>query len=377
MCTLLLCPIQAMSQSVHLVVFCDTNDAKIGNAMDVDHDNIIREMSNIASYIDYDLFVYDNTGDKCNKSTLNKTLDNLECEPEDIVIFFYSGHGTRAMNNENDPFPQMALGSNIDSEFVPLQFAVNKIASKKPQFTLVLSNCCNKEDANVTIKPLLAQQYGPTSISDVNTRAYLKLFGDAQGQAIMTSSKAGQYSWCSASHGGMFTCDVFDVLLLVGQSKITPSWENVFTQIKEKTSARQIPISEPPYSANQTPYYEIRNSKNDSKAKDNDDKKVDRPKERSKEIDNTSNLSEMLNSLVDSETPMETKLQSIPYILSSQFTSNAKVHTLGRNGMTVDYESAADFLRRIALSRRIHKITVIKSVGETKKSEIFIHEIHK
>lgn len=381
LCVLALSALLTSAQSLHLIVFCDTNDAKIGQAMSHDHDNIVREFGNVATFIDYDLLTYDYNGDDCSKSNLLQVIDELEFEPDDIAVFFYSGHGTRAENNAEDPFPQMALGSSYDSEFVPLQQAVNKIAAKNPKFLLALANCCNMEQPGVTVKSLLSQMAGATSVSDVDTDAYVKLFCDPKGTAIMTSSKAGQYSWCISTEGGMFTCDFFDVLLLVGQGKVTPDWESVLSQVKEKTSSRTIAITEPPYKAEQEPYYEVRTGEariKPKKDRDNSDRRDDSPKEKRHDSDSSNSaLTQALNSLVDAENSREMRLQSIPYILNTYFAPGAKVRTLGRNGMTVDYESASDFLRRIVLSRRIARITVINQTGDPKNTEISIHEVHK
>ncbi len=377
-----LCPLRAGAQSIHLISFADTDDDKIGQATIVDRENMIREISNLASYIDYDIFVYDYYGDECNKDYLYEVVDEADITPEDIVVFFYSGHGARAMNNEEDPFPQMCLGSNYDSEFVPVQKIVNKLALKNPKFILAVSNCCNKEDRNVSIKPLLAQMSGASSISSVDNEAYRQLINNAAGQAVITSSKAGQYSWCVAGTGGLFTCDFLDVLLLVGQGKVAPYWEDVFSQVQQKTQSRQISIAEPPYTASQVPYYEVRKSV--TKPVDIDDDELETEPRRKSEtrkddsdFNSRSNLSIALNSLVDQSVSRDQRLQEVPNVLRTYFAPGAKVRTLGRNGMTVDYENAEDFLRRIALARRIARITIINESGDDKKNEISIHEIHK
>ena len=142
---LMLTSMAATSQIMHAVVFCDTDDAKIGKAVEVDHDNLIKELECYATFIDYDICLYEYSGEDCCKGMLLQALDELEIAPEDIVVFCYSGHGTRAMNNENDPFPQMCLGSSLDSEFVPLQFAINKLNAKNPKLLVSFTNCCNKE----------------------------------------------------------------------------------------------------------------------------------------------------------------------------------------------------------------------------------------
>lgn len=368
---LMLTSMAATSQIMHAVVFCDTDDAKIGKAVEVDHDNLIKELECYATFIDYDICLYEYSGEDCSKGMLLQSLDELEIAPEDIVVFCYSGHGTRAMNNENDPFPQMCLGSSLDSEFVPLQFAINKLNAKNPKLLVSFTNCCNKESDMVTIKPLLAQANGPTSLSEVNTDAFKKLFAETSGQAIITSSKAGEYSWCSPTIGGLFITDLLDVLYLVGQDKIKPTWEDVFENARAKTAARTITTNIAPYKATQTPYYKI--VPGDATPKDD---KRDKGTDNKDKVRENDPLAASLNDLVDKSLSTDARLGTIPFVLSKYFAANGKVRTLGRNGMTVDYEPAQEFLRRIVLSRRIAKIAVVKRDGNDKHKEISIHEIN-
>lgn len=370
---------------MHAIIFCDTNDKRIGQAMQIDHDNMIRELGNYACFIDYDYLVYDNTGECCSKTHLLSTLADIEIEPQDIVVFFYSGHGTRAMNNESDPLPQMCLGSTFDSEFVPLQYAINALSKHHPKLIVSITNCCNAENPSVSIKPLLSQASGPTSLSEVNAEAYKKLFSETSGQAIITSSRAGELTWCSPTVGGLFVCDFLDIMYLVGQNEIQADWESVFQNAKEKTSARNILTDRAPYIATQMPYYTI-NTKSEAKAhedKGRDDNANDGDKGEDKKDDvviekktEPDLLAVSLNDLVDPSFTADERLNMIPVIIKKHFSPNAKVRTLGRNGMTVDYEPASDFLRRVALSKRIAKITVVNRDSNEKHSAISVHEIH-
>lgn len=365
------------AQTMHAIVFCDTNDESIGKAVNIDHDSMVRELGNYACFIDYDCLVYDYSGDDCNKNNLMDLLGDLYIEPNDVVVFFYSGHGTRAMNNESDPLPQMCLGSYYDSDFVPLKYAVDKLSNYNPALLVAIANCCNKENPAVSVKTLLSQSAGATSLSDVNREAYKKLFTENVGQAVITSSQAGEYSWCTSDMGGLFTCDILDVLYLVGQGKVNPDWDSVFSNAKMKTSARDIVTNDPPYSATQTPYFTV-NTRHDSKQPDRkpdpgldeDDKEIDIVKENDA-------LAASLDDLIDPSFSADERLGMIPVIAKKFFNPNAKVKTLGRNGMMVDYEPVKDFLRRVALSRRIAKVTIINRDDKEKHSSISVHEIHK
>lgn len=372
---IVLCGVASVNaQAMHAITFCDTSDDRIGTAVLKDHDNMVRELGDYACFIDYDFLLYDYSGQDCNKSNLMALLSDIEIQPNDIIVFYYDGHGARAMNDESDPFPQMCLGSSFEKDFVPLKYAVDKLTKYKPALLVAMTNCCNKEDENVTVKTLLSQASGATSLSDINKEAFRKLFAESKGQAVITSSQAGEYSWCNSSEGGMFICDLLDVFYLVGQGKVEPNWESVFSNAKMKTSTRIINTNIPPYTATQTPYYTV-NIKNGSPTRDIPDEK---PKDVVKDVVKENDaLAASLDELIDSSYSQDERLGMIPIIAKNYFSADAKVKTVGRNGMVVDYESVKDFLRRVALSRRIAKITIVNRDDKERHSSISIHEIHK
>ena len=71
------------------------------------------EMTAISKSIGYSIKKYFYYGDaaRFNRDNLESVIDNLNCGPDDIIFFYYSGHGGRA-ENENTQFPEMCLTVN-------------------------------------------------------------------------------------------------------------------------------------------------------------------------------------------------------------------------------------------------------------------------
>ena len=215
--TLLLISVFALTtnaQTLHFISMFDTNDQKIGSGMKTERMLINNEMQTIAGYLEefgYDSQFSDYYGVNCGRSSLMQAINGLQVGSNDVVVFYYGGHGARAYNNSEDRFPQMCLGEASQSNWVPSSLIRNIIAKKNPRLAIILTGCCNKEGAGVTIKSIVAQSSGYTSEANINKSAYKKLFLESKGVVQLTSSRAGEYSWCTEK-GSIFALALLDIL---------------------------------------------------------------------------------------------------------------------------------------------------------------------
>jgi len=348
----------SIAQTLHTIIACNTIDNNIGVGMTSDMKNMANAIQIIAANLncEFEMEVFD--GQHCTKANVTNYINEMEVERDDIVLFFYGGHGTHAVNNESDPFPQMCMNTNIESLFMPVASVEKLIAAKHPKLRVILANCCNKEQLGVTIKPLYAQSTGATMLSDYNAAAFKKLFLEAEGKVIMTSSKLGQYSWCGAN-GGLFTNYLFDVFDAVGKNQLAADWQSVCKATHDKTFA----CDNLPGGAKQEPYYVVNINT------------VDRVPP-TPPIPSTDDLFKALQVMVNSNLTKDQRLGKMRMVLNKYFTSNAKVVTVGRNGKSkISYEDAEDFLRRLALSDNIKQVNVLEGNKTGQNSIITVHEV--
>lgn len=355
---------QDVAPMLHAIICCNTTDANIGEAMVRDRTNISNMIQTIATSLDCAYEEFTLVGADCTRDRLTQTIKSLEVGRDDVVFFFYGGHGSHAMNNREDPFPQMCMNTNIESLWMPVASVDRLIGDMQPKLRVIVTNCCNAEQPGVSIKPLFAMSEGASYVNELSAAAYKKLFFDVSGKVMITSSKLGQLSWCGKEVGGMFTCDFIDVIDAVGQNKIEPNWEAVCKEAYNRTSGRVIPIREYPFRATQEPYYTV-----DLKSsKDNNDKKSD--------TRDTDNLFDALQTLVNKNLSVDERLGMIQDVMSKFFAPGAKVRTVGRNATTVvDYEDTDVFLRRIVLSPFIKQINLLEYDKTGRNSEITVHEV--
>ncbi|WP_366144106.1 caspase family protein [uncultured Bacteroides sp.] len=94
----------------------------------------------------------------------------MNINPQDVVFFYYSGHGTRSMHDKSD-YPQMCLGLSVNrqSEMISVEGLDREIAKKKPRLRLTISDCCNSVGENVS--PKLEISKGASVVSTLTNPA--------------------------------------------------------------------------------------------------------------------------------------------------------------------------------------------------------------
>lgn len=341
-------------QKVHNIMFCDTNDRKIGPSVEVDNDRAMEEIGDIAGYIGYQYIEYVYNGDRCNKQNLINVLNSLNSGPNDIIIFYYSGHGTHAPGQTEDKFPQLLLNSRVQSNFVPARI-VNEMLSKKPhRLRLILTDCCNNLVEGVSPKSSLSDMNSVTSVKSKDVINYKKLFTQQKGMIMATGCKLGQTSLGLDEDGGLFSIALWDAIYKECSEGNNPSWQNVF-----RNTAKETMIMANKFSGHQQePYFAIEVSDLGANTPSSN---VTPPTPPSVPvISTTSTLSASIATLLSQQNG-DARANVMNQLLKSRFSNGGYFVTLGRDLKTVvDYEEADVFLRRLVSSRNIIKINIIK-----------------
>ena len=354
----------AAAQTLHVINFCNTLDPNIG--CEVDYPRTKQEAGLIAAYLNYGIRYYDGVGENCSNENLMSTLNSLRCKKDDIILFYYSGHGTRSPQDKSE-FSQMCLkyhGYDQD-KFVAVHTVVEKLQAKGARFTLVLTDCCNNVVPGVSAKSLMSKNGGAIEYDEAVARNYRKLFLEKKGTVVVTSSKKGQTSGGGKTHGGLFSFAFFEIALYAAcNGQIPATWDNVLGTVSSILTGHQ------------EPYYEI-------KLKPVPTSPSPMPTTTpapTPVIAAEPTFADELGTLLDGSHSADWLNNQVNYLADKYFTSSAKVVTVGRNGTTIlENESARLFLRRIAGSGKISKINVVneKTDSSGKHSYIKVQEIRK
>lgn len=346
---------------IHAIVFCNTNDPKIGESCENDQKRFVEELGIIQDALDCDvdwMNVY--TGKECNKPNLEKALSNLNCNSNDVIFFYYSGHGVHAKSDVAEGWlPQMCLiyESYDQDKFVPVTDVMKALESKPARLKLIVTDCCNNEASWVSSKSLVVED-GKTAKSDVNVKNLKKLFYESKGTVVATSSKRGQVS-LGPKEGGLFSIAFWDEIYKLEQGNGNADWKSVF----ESTKKRTLEYS----SGKQEPVFRLHGVEN----VDNNPHPVPDPVVI---VVNDKELTNALKQITNSR-----RLDKVSGIVDKFFTPNAKVVILGRNlttkiGMPMDISK---YLEQLALSKTVKGINVVKKVNDNngKYNYIEISEI--
>ena len=382
-CALLCLPIS--SQTIHTILFTDTQDERIGNAAKASHDNYSLDfLSTIETSLgtSYNSAPpVDHKGYDCNRENLLKTLKNLSCNENDIVVFIYIGHGARGLKDPSN-FPQMCFAIPQGSyyrdpeEFYPLENVRDLIMRKNPRFCLVIGDCCNSYDPTLSTKPSItaAEALSPDIIRQRGENVIKKLFLSQKGSVILTASIKGQYGWCrtSGEHMGMFLeQNLNSVFQDIKDGKSTyENWESLLSTVKSNTYRFSLNanIVKDNIRYTQTPYYEIRLT---------DAPVIDKPKPKIE----AKSLQQALMQVADSRSFSDTERIARSRTLKSKYFDgdNALVEVVGKDKTTIiEATDIRKYLLRVATESDLANIIVLEQRKDKQGNVIYlkVHEIY-
>jgi len=170
------------------------------------------------------------------KQNLQSVISRMSVKEDDVIMFYYSGHG---YNRGNSEFPCMNFReSSFNSTHVSLYETHQRLKQKGARFLLTIGDLCNN---------IAKSKYGTLLTGRERSIGYTKLFMQYKGDIIITSSEKSQYSFTAPNGGGShFTLAFLDAL----HSCINNGdyyWSLILKKAKTKTVARNINQLQVPY----------------------------------------------------------------------------------------------------------------------------------
>lgn len=385
---------QVQAKTIHWLTFIDTTDPNVGEV-----DQNTRKIL-YARWIDlvnaslkeqgYDVNIIDIYGSKTSPENCKNIINDFSCDNEDIVVFYYVGHGTE--NTGTSRFPLMLMAQSDVNKFIPHDWVHSKLKSHNPRLTITISMCCNaRQGAPGRIAPTFSTNYGNSYIDQDMSECIKKMFLNYKGDIKITSASPAESSWACDSNIGptdFFTINLLDQFNNVLPTQNNPDWKSMMSSIKEDVyddvrSCEGIQRRFP--GSTQTPYWECAGVGEGNLISTN------RPPVTNPTPPTTTTTPK------DDRTILKTELDRVLSFISSTnvdrqqrvsaiekikpvFTDNMNVRIMSQDGnVVVDREDISTFLGRIATSRLLKNISVVDfNINQNGQiSSLRVREVYK
>lgn len=370
---MLLSIIAVQAQTIHWLLFIDTTDPNVGEVdkygREMLRDYFISEINAVLQHEGYKTDIKDIYGYQVSPETCKRVINNLKAEPDDIIVFYYIGHGGRPVGDgeyrRNHPFPQMCLAQQDPDKFIPLEWVDKELSEKGARLAVTIGMCCNSYSDNISIKdePIFSPNYGAANLSANKIARIKDLFLNHKGHLIATSSSPGQTSSAvpiknsgipnnPADYRDAYTYTLYHFFKYkMDGYKTTLTWDKFLSDISSF-------IDQNSYHR-QTPFHNTKNVKTSPWSKPIDPKPID-----PKPIDskNPSNLSNTLTALVDTSRSLQERQKLEMKLANDVFAKDAIVKFLGQDSeKVIDKSRVEDWLGILATNPndRIYNIEVM------------------
>lgn len=223
---------------LHTIIVADTTDASIGDSTAVDLFKMRREFKKVAQYTKMEHHQVSISGQEVLPRNVLDTIEPLEFEEDDVVIFYYSGHGYRTQSKEGNPWPNLYF--SIVDEGIDLSLIRDVLEEKNPRFLIVMADVCNSFVPDDFAPPLIQKLWFNGVDENIIEANYLSLFKETEGTLLISSSEIGEYSWGTNS-GGLFTVAFLQNLQKTVKNNDYPEWEMILDQTAQLISDSQHP----------------------------------------------------------------------------------------------------------------------------------------
>lgn len=234
---------------LHLIIVANTLDDSIGITTQKDLDKTQKFFRKLSQSMKITMLETTISGSDFGIRNVKRALRKLKVNRNDIVVFYYSGHGFRFASDAS-LYPRISLRTNKSQDILRnnlvLEDIYKTILTKNARVNIVLGDCCNNEvDDRI---PQGAEVLNPRSLSGttlnlVNCRTFF--FPERPFSVIIGSAKKGQLAVSNSTLGGFFThFFLAELEKSMFTSKGSKSWPDLFSQTMNKatfqaTSSRQ------------------------------------------------------------------------------------------------------------------------------------------
>lgn len=229
------------AQTLHVITVIDRY-SNIAESCQVDFDNISEIFTDIGNEIGMEVEIHDIDFDQ---GTTIEFVNDFYCSSNDVVFFYYSGHGFRYNDQENvwSYLNFCTDNGSPESCGVDINWVHKQLIQKAPRLSISIGDCCNNKIDWQEPRNVLSRSV--TFKSNNTADGYRKLFLESSGHIIASGSIPGQYS-LGTQTGGLFTNGIIETLKKA-RSIEDITWNVIFEKAQEYTLSTSDDEQKPHY----------------------------------------------------------------------------------------------------------------------------------
>lgn len=216
---------QSLPVTLHAILCIADHESDIGEAGLIDMNSINTWIDQIIQNtgITLNRILLTGTGRNLSQSALLNAIATLPVGSNDVIMFYYTGHGGANEFPGGSKWPLMLFQND---ELVDYAVISSAIKAKGARFVVTIADCCNNYSYQAK-----STSFIPKGTAD----NYYTLFVQQRGYIVISAASKGEFS-LAVRDGGMFTNQFLRVFYAnVGTDD--PSWQTIMQQASQTLGA--------------------------------------------------------------------------------------------------------------------------------------------
>lgn len=232
-----------------LVIVANTIDPEIGKGCREDIKSIRHMFQKLSHHMKFNFLELVVMEADYSKKNVQDAIDALTPGSNDIVVFYYSGHGFSYKKEKEKRFPQVDLRSHPASNKIAvinenthnLMEVFEMVKSKGARLNIVIGDCCNstikfKRNFKGGDDKLRLTKRRPVII---NKKMCETLFCDYTASILVAAADKGQFAVSDEKLGSLFTFNFTNNLKILMNKAVDEQnglpWNKLLQETQEKT----------------------------------------------------------------------------------------------------------------------------------------------
>lgn len=239
-------PLSAQARNLIAIIAADTRDSRVGTSVTEDFKHMRARLQEVANYTNMTLKEITFTGKNTNAATILQKLHNADIQKDDVVVFYYAGHGYRTTAKGSSPWPNLAFSTSFEG--LEYETIMTELSNKHPHFLLTLVDICNNVIPEDVAPPVINAQRIKRAEAPTLAKNYSALFNNISGTVFIASSSVGEFA-LGFKDGGLYTNAFLKSLdTEVSKTKSAAKWQNILKNAYDIAANPQSEDIEHPYS---------------------------------------------------------------------------------------------------------------------------------